>query len=119
MILEGLDKDPISSTHPSYLNAVETVKKLKGLDNDTQLQLYGLYKQSMIGNVNIGKPWSIDIVGTAKWKAWKSFEGFPRESAARAYVYVVSNLLPRAPETNLSGSSSSGSSGTSGGSTAE
>jgi len=111
-ILEGVDKDPISCQHPSFLDAAEHVKKLQGLDNDTQLQLYGLYKQSTIGNVNTSKPWSIDIVGTAKWNAWKSYEGFPQESAARTYVYVVAHLLPQVPGSKRSeirsGKSSSG-----------
>lgn len=110
MILEGVDKDPISCNHPSFIDAADNVKKLQGLDNDTQLQLYGLYKQSTVGDVNTSKPWSIDMVGSAKWNSWKSFQGFPKESAARAYVYVVSNLLPRPCKNSggVSGSSSSG-----------
>jgi acyl-CoA-binding protein len=94
LILEGLDAENITSESPQFKEAATRVTALQGLDNETQLQLYGLYKQSMVGNINTSKPWAIDVVGSAKWKSWKSFEGFPRESAARAYVYVVSNLLP-------------------------
>lgn len=37
------------------------------LGNDQKLQLYGLYKQATVGDVNTSRPWSTDFVGTAKW----------------------------------------------------
>jgi acyl-CoA-binding protein len=111
LILEGVDAESITSDSPQFKEAASRVSALHGLDNETQLQLYGLYKQSIIGNVNTSKPWAIDVVGSAKWKSWKSFEGFPKESAARAYVYVVSNLLPSPLASGGNGRSSSGSGG--------
>jgi len=123
MMLEGVDVEQMSSTHPSFLEAADKAKGLKHLDSDTQLQLYGLYKQSTMGDITTSKPWALDMIASAKWNAWKSFEGFPKDSAARTYVYVVSNLLPphprdegASPSGRRGGSSSGGSSSSGSGS---
>ena len=112
MILDGVDKEAMSCTNPMFIEAAESVRSIfVTLENETQLQLYGLYKQSTVGDVNTSQPWAINVVGRSKWDAWKAFEGFPKESAARTYVYVVSNLLQQAqPRTVGQGSSGNGSS---------
>ncbi|CAM9286046.1 unnamed protein product, partial [Ectocarpus fasciculatus] len=51
-----------------------------------KLQFYGLYKQATIGDVNTSRPSFFDFVGQKKWDSWKSYGGFPKESAAMAYV---------------------------------
>ena len=119
MILDGVDKEAMSCTHPMFTEAAESVRGISAatIENETQLQLYGLYKQSTVGDVNTSQPWAIDVVGRSKWDAWKAFEGFPKESAARTYVYVVSNLLQQAQPPPIgqvssgNGSSSSGNGG--------
>ena len=116
-LLEGLDAAKIDCTSPEFLEAAETAKTIRGLSNETQLQLYGLFKQATLGDAATSgqkKPWAIDMVGSAKWAAWRDFEGFPREAAARGYVYVVQTMLPR-PQGSGSGSSSSSSSSGGGG----
>ena len=124
-LLEGLDVDLIDSSHPSFLEAAETARKVQGLDNDTQLQLYGLYKQSTLGDIKTSKPSFIDVVGRAKWVAWKEFEGFPMDAAARAYVYLVSHMLPKtnhgagATTTTTSSTGSGNGSGSGGGVSSE
>jgi hypothetical protein len=47
-----------------YMNKNEG---LKDIDDTQRLQLYGLYKQSTIGDVNCDRPNVLDFVGTAKW----------------------------------------------------
>lgn len=93
MMLDTIDApSDISSSHPTFLEAARIARELKGLDNDHRLQLYGLYKQSTDGNVS-GKRPLLDFVGAAKWDAWKSFEGFPPNSAAKLYAFLVKELL--------------------------
>ena len=58
-----------------FSKACEISKNIPNLSDEARLQLYGLYKQGTIGNINTAKPFMIDIVGCAKWDAWKSFEG--------------------------------------------
>lgn len=110
-LLEGLDVDLIDCSHPSFVEAAEAARKVQGLDNDTQLQLYGLYKQSTVGDVKTPKPSFIDMVGRAKWAAWKEFEGFPMDAAARAYVYLVTHMLPKTKNGTSSNTGSSTGSG--------
>jgi acyl-CoA-binding protein len=42
---------------------------MQGLDDEQKTNLYGLYKQGTIGDINIPQPWSIQIVESAKWYA--------------------------------------------------
>jgi diazepam-binding inhibitor (GABA receptor modulator, acyl-CoA-binding protein) len=36
-------------------------------------QLYGLYMQATVGDVNISKPKLLDFRGKSKWDAWNEF----------------------------------------------
>jgi len=92
MYLESVD--PNSFTQEAFDAAAESSKKVDGLDDEARLQLYGLYKQTTVGDVNTSRPWPIDMVGRAKWDAWKAFEGMPKFNAGLAYIYIVENFLP-------------------------
>lgn len=65
MLLDTMQ--PGAPSQEEFERAAELARQQKGLDNDQKLQLYGLYKQSTIGNVNCARPWSIDFTGAAKW----------------------------------------------------
>nr|CAH7752265.1 unnamed protein product [Callosobruchus chinensis] len=56
------------------------------------LELYGLYKQATVGDVNIAKP--SDFEGAAKWNAWNSRKGMAGKSAKEQYVSKVNALTP-------------------------
>lgn len=95
MLLEVIDVKQV--TEEEFQSAATKAKNLKGLDQEHQLLLYGLYKQATIGNVNTPQPYSFDFVNSYKWKAWKAYEGFPQKNAVIAYVYIVTQLLCGAP----------------------
>lgn len=61
-------------------------------DNNTLLQLYALYKQATVGDVNASRPGQFDFVGRAKWDAWERLKGTPRSEAMRAYIDLVDEL---------------------------
>ena len=61
-------------------------------DNDTLLRLYALYKQGSEGDNTAAKPSFTDLVARAKWQAWTSLAGTPREQAIRDYVALVAKL---------------------------
>lgn len=42
------------------------------MTDEELLQIYGLYKQGSIGNVNTDRPGFLDLKGKAKWDAWKA-----------------------------------------------
>ena len=54
-----------------FLFAVDTVKNLaKTPNNEELLNLYGLYKKAIVGNINIDKPNFLMVKECAKWEAW-------------------------------------------------
>ncbi|XP_076757958.1 acyl-CoA-binding domain-containing protein 7-like [Xylocopa sonorina] len=65
----------------------------KGPTDQEYLELYSLYKQAIIGNVNIPKPAVSDVKAKAKWDAWKTKEGMSQNDAKEAYVNVANKLI--------------------------
>ncbi|CUG93911.1 Hypothetical protein, putative, partial [Bodo saltans] len=43
--------------------------------NDVKLRFYGLFKQATVGDININRPWAMDVPGRAKYDAWMSCKG--------------------------------------------
>ena len=83
--------DDINET---FQKAAENVKKLTTRPSDkVLLELYGLYKQSTIGNINTPQPWAIQVEQRAKWDAWKSYENMEKNLAMARYIIVVKRLL--------------------------
>ncbi|XP_060923337.1 acyl-CoA-binding protein-like [Limanda limanda] len=77
----------------SFLKAVEESKVLKKKPGKDELsELYGLYKQSTVGDVDYERPGILDFVGKLKWDAWIIFKGMTKEEAMAAYVAAVEKL---------------------------
>ncbi len=61
--------------------------------NEALLQLYSLYKQGSIGDVNIEAPAnSFDFVAKAKYEAWAALKGKSKEEAMTEYIWLVNKL---------------------------
>ena len=61
--------------------------------NDVLLQLHSLYKQSTEGDVSGEAPSNpFDFVNKAKYDAWASLKGKPKEEAMQEYVELVNKL---------------------------
>ena len=74
----------MKSIDEKFKQAVENVKDLpKRPNNETLLQLYGLYKQVTTGNINIAQPWAIQVEKRAKWDSWKLFENMDKSKAGQ------------------------------------
>lgn len=77
----------------------EAARESQGLsqrpDNNTMLQLYSLYKQATIGNVNTSRPSQFDFVGRAKWDAWEKLKGTSTQEAMQMYIDLVAQLKAR------------------------
>jgi acyl-CoA-binding protein len=112
MLLESMD--PREVPEEELMEAAGKVKSMKGLPQEQQLMLYGLFKQYTVGDNTSPKPDEADIVNKYKWyadeansycfrpynpslyrrrDAWNSFQGFPKNNAALAYVYIVTQIL--------------------------
>ena len=61
-------------------------------DNMTLLQIYALYKQASVGDVDSDKPGLTDMVGRAKWQAWDALKGKTAEQAMQDYVDLIESL---------------------------
>jgi acyl-CoA-binding protein len=60
--------------------------------NDRLLEIYALYKQGQLGDVQGGRPGLFELKGRAKWDAWARLKGVAPEEAKRRYVELVDRL---------------------------
>ncbi|KAK3878970.1 hypothetical protein Pcinc_016414 [Petrolisthes cinctipes] len=82
------------SLEDKFNKAAEDVKKLKTSPTDDELkELYGLYKQVTVGDVNTERPGMLDFKGKAKWDAWSSKKGMDKDAAMEAYVAKADQLV--------------------------
>uniref|UniRef100_H3DP04 Diazepam binding inhibitor, acyl-CoA binding protein n=1 Tax=Tetraodon nigroviridis TaxID=99883 RepID=H3DP04_TETNG len=80
-------------TEESFQKAAEEAKVLKKSPDNTELgELYALYKQATVGDVNVDRPGMLDFKGRAKWDAWNTKKGVSKEEAMTAYVDLVEKL---------------------------
>jgi len=99
-------------------NMNNKVKK-GSMSDDEMKEIYGLYKQAMIGDVNTDRPGMLDlktlkgwlgvleacvfplraslkeIKGKAKWDAWNSKKGMSQEEAKQKYVAYAAEMLAK------------------------
>ena len=79
----------------SFEEVVEKLKdpglaaKVEALSNEKKLEIYALFKQATVGDVNTQRPGMMDFKGKAKWDAWKAKEGTSQDDAKEAYIELV------------------------------
>nr|WP_316640992.1 acyl-CoA-binding protein [uncultured Roseateles sp.] len=61
-------------------------------DNMTLLKLYALYKQGSSGDVEGSRPGFTDMVGRAKYDAWKELKGKSTDEAMQEYIDLIESL---------------------------
>ena len=78
------------------MNFEECVSKINERKDDVQkmsetdvLKLYGLYKQSTVGDINIDCPSVFNFKETKKWYAWDNFKGLDKKIAKQLYCDMV------------------------------
>jgi len=64
------------------------------VSDEQKLEIYALFKQATVGDVNIEKPGmlSLDMKGRAKWDAWKAKEHISQDDAKEAYIDLVKEI---------------------------
>ncbi|XP_028249594.1 acyl-CoA-binding protein-like [Parambassis ranga] len=73
--------------------AAAEVKQLKAKPTDEEmLQVYSLFKQATVGDVNTARPGMLDFTGKAKWDAWEKEKGKSKEDAMNEYIALVDKL---------------------------
>ncbi|XP_076049155.1 acyl-CoA-binding protein homolog [Oratosquilla oratoria] len=82
------------SLEENFKEIAEKVKKLAKQPTDDELkELYGLYKQSTVGDINTERPGMLDFKGKAKWDSWESKKGMTKEAAMEAYITKAQQLI--------------------------
>ena len=80
------------SLQTDFEQATVRAKSLSEQSNDVLLQLYGLFKQAAVGDVQGDEPGMFDFVGKAKYDAWAGRRGMSKDAAMQAYVDLVNKL---------------------------
>mmetsp|Transcript_8620 Transcript_8620/g.12723 ORF Transcript_8620/g.12723 Transcript_8620/m.12723 type:complete len:89 (-) Transcript_8620:46-312(-) len=60
--------------------------------NEELLELYALFKQATVGDVNTDRPGMLDFTGKAKWDAWNGKKGVAQDQAKQDYIDLVEKL---------------------------
>ncbi|CAG9759503.1 unnamed protein product [Ceutorhynchus assimilis] len=77
-----------------FNQAAEDVKNLKSKPSDSDLlELYALFKQATVGDVNTSRPGLLDLKGKAKWDAWNERKGLAQDEAKEKYIAKVQSLI--------------------------
>ncbi|KAL5007055.1 hypothetical protein ScPMuIL_015861 [Solemya velum] len=90
MASTGIFRHMFAGNKKAFLKAAEDVKNLKQKPSDEDmLEIYALYKQTTLGDVNTDCPGMLDFKGKAKWRAWSSKKGTSKEKADSDYIALV------------------------------
>jgi acyl-CoA-binding protein len=82
------------SSQADFEEAQRRVKTLTRAPATSELlELYALYKQASVGDVEGKRPGMLDVKGRAKHDAWAAKKGTSRQTAMDAYVALVDRLL--------------------------
>ena len=83
----------MSDLKARFEKAVAEYKSLPARpDNANLLKIYALYKQSTDGDNTGKRPGFTDLVGRAKFDAWKGMEGTSNEQAMQNYIDLIESL---------------------------
>lgn len=79
-----------------FTAVAERVKKMtKTPSNGELLNLYGLYKQSTLGDNTTTRPLFIDLKGQKKWDAWTSHKGMKKAAAMLTYIDYAEEVMKK------------------------
>lgn len=81
----------------TFEEAVDIVsnKMNKTLSNDELKEIYALYKQATVGDINTDRPGMLDFKGKAKWDSWKSKEGMSQDDAKEKYMAYAKEMVEK------------------------
>lgn len=79
----------------NFEEACDSIKSCNVTDTKTLLQLYGLYKQATVGDVNIPKPSFFSFTARQKWDAWDALRNMSQDEAKRQYIDLVDEIQPQ------------------------
>ncbi len=91
---DELSQDTINRIEKKFKKYSEKIKTLESMSDLNKLFLYAHYKQAIIGDNNLNKPFIFDRVEMEKWKAWNNIKGLSKNDAMLQYIKKCKELLP-------------------------
>ncbi|XP_046628099.1 acyl-CoA-binding protein homolog [Neodiprion virginianus] len=74
--------------------AAKEVTELASQPADADLlEIYALFKQASVGDINTTRPGMLDFKGKAKWDAWEQKKGMSQDEAKEKYIAMVASLV--------------------------
>ncbi|KAI9557913.1 hypothetical protein GHT06_014665 [Daphnia sinensis] len=84
------------SLDEKFNKAAESIRNMTTSPSDDEMkEIYALYKQSTVGDVNTARPGMLDLKGKAKWDSWESKKGMSADEAKEAYVTKTEELVAK------------------------
>lgn len=74
-----------------YSRAVKLV--INRPPNEDLLVLYGLYKQSTIGDCNIDEPGFFEFTAKSKWNSWNNYKGTNQQKSMNLYIQKAKIII--------------------------
>ena len=79
-----------------FEQAAQTILTVKACADEEKLQIYGLFKQGTVGDVNVRRPSGLlSFKAKAKWDAWNEKKGKSLEDAKKEYIMLVKSIMAR------------------------
>lgn len=80
------------NTKTEFEKAVQRANNLPNQPPEVLLEMYGLYKQALIGDVTEKRPGRVKVKARYKYDAWASRMGMSQEDAMKAYIELIQKL---------------------------
>ncbi|KAK8601128.1 hypothetical protein V6N13_059141 [Hibiscus sabdariffa] len=99
---EGIEKSELEKVFGAAAKFIEHKGDL-GMENDVQMELYGLHKIATEGPCREPQPLAFMISSRSKWNAWQRLGNMNPEAAMEQYVTLLSDKVPGWMEANFDG----------------
>lgn len=93
MSFSGTQLDPLFALAVDIVTSRLPKNGQPQVTSKTKLILYAQYKQATEGDVTTSRPSLLDLLGRAKWDAWKSQQGLKPSEAKSQYVESLARIL--------------------------
>jgi diazepam-binding inhibitor (GABA receptor modulating acyl-CoA-binding protein) len=87
-----LSEDDEYELKSKFDDAIQRVNKLPNQPPEILLEMYGLYKQALEGDVTGKRPGRLNVKARYKFDAWVSRKGLSKEEAMKKYIELIDRL---------------------------
>jgi acyl-CoA-binding protein len=87
-----MSEDQNSDVKTKFDDALKRANNLPNQPPEVLLEMYGLYKQALVGDVTGKRPGRVKIKARYKYDAWASRKGMSPEEAMKLYIELIEKL---------------------------